>query len=385
MLPSLFLALRQLRVRWKQTIVSVLSVAIGVMILTTALSLTNGFENDMVEKILGTTPHISVKPGVSDYLDKYKTVKAQLERFPGQQAIFPVLRQQGLISNPLNSTAALIFGIPPSDATRGLKPFLEKGNWEIKGQPSVVVGSELATKLQLFIGDKVQMITTNGSATFQVAGVFHSGLYDLDVRLVMMPLDQVQELFQTGDVVNELFIRLNDVFAAPKLAAEMQESHPNLYIRTWMESNRNLLGAMALEKKVIFLVILFIIVMAMVGIANTQIMIVMEKTSDIAILRALGATRSQVGRVFMIQGIVVGILGVISGSALGVLASLYLSYFPIRIPSDVYDLNHLPVQMQWQDFTLVALATVVITILASFFPARRADRSDPIAILRRHI
>ena len=385
MTPSLFLSLRQLRVRWKQTLVSVMSVAIGVMILTTALSLTNGFESDMVEKILGTTPHISVKPGVAEYLENYPTIQKQLERHPGSQAIFPVLRQQGLISNPLYSTAAMIFGIPPKDATRGLKPFLEKGKWEIPGQASVVVGSELASKLQLFVGDKVQMITTSGSAPFHVAGIFHSGLYELDVRIVLMPLDQVQALFQTGDVVNELFIRLKDVFDAPKLALAMQQDHPSLYIRTWMESNRNLLGAMALEKKVIFLVILFIIVVAMVGIANTQIMIVMEKTSDIAILRALGATRSQVGRVFMIQGIIVGILGVVLGSLLGVGASLYLSYFPIRIPSDVYDLNHLPVQMQLLDFVWVAIATVIITILASFFPAKRADRADPIATLRRHI
>lgn len=383
--PTLFLALRQLRVRWKQTLVSVLSVAIGVMILTTALSLTNGFENDMVEKILGTTPHISVKPGVQDYLDHYVTIKQQLERFPGQRAIFPVLREQGLVSNPLMSSAALILGIPPADAEKGLAHFLQKGHWALKDQPTVVVGSELANKMQLFVGDSVQIITSNGVSTFKVAGLFHSGLYDLDVRLVMMPLDQVQTLFNTGDRVNELFVRLDDVFAAPKIAAEMQQSHPSLYIRTWMESNRNLLGAMALEKKVIFLVILFIIVMAMVGIANTQIMIVMEKTSDIAILRALGATRGQVGRVFMVQGIVVGICGVVAGSLLGVGASLYLSYFPIRIPSDIYDLNHLPVQMQWQDFSLVAIATVIITILASFFPARRADRSDPIAILRRHI
>lgn len=383
--PSFFLALRQLRVRWKQSLVSVLSVAIGVMILTTALSLTNGFESDMVDKILGTTPHVSVKPGVSEYLDNYQTIRQQLQRHQGLAAIFPVLRQQALITNPLYSTGALIFGIPPADAEKGLKSFLQKGKWQLKDQATVVVGSELASKLQLFVGDKVQIITTNGSSSFKVAGIFHSGLYELDVRMVMMPLDQVQALFQTGDVVNELFIRLEKVFDAPKLANIMQREHPELYIRTWMESNRNLLGAMALEKKVIFLVILFIIVVATIGIANTQIMIVMEKTSDIAILRALGASRKQVGRVFLCQGVLIGLIGVFLGALLGVGASLYLSFFPIRIPGDVYDLDHLPVQMQVLDFVLVALSTVVITILASFFPARRANRADPIATLRRHI
>lgn len=385
MTPTFFLALRQLRVRWKQTLVSVLSVGIGVMILTTALSLTNGFESDMVEKILGTTPHISVKPGVAEYLQRYPTIKKELERNPGVKGVYPVLRQQALITNPLYSTGALIFGIPPKDADSGLKQFLQKGNWEIPKQASVVVGSELATKLQLFVGDKVSIITTNGSAQFNVAGIFHSGLYELDVRIVLMPLNQVQDLFLTGNVVNELFVRLDDVFEAPKLAVEMQKTHPSLYIRTWMESNRNLLSAMALEKQVIFLVILFIIVVAMVGIANTQIMIVMEKTSDIAILRALGASRRQVSRVFLMQGVLIGLIGVLCGSLLGVGASLYLSVFPIRIPGEVYDLDHLPVQMQILDFVWVAASTVVITILASFFPARRAGKADPIATLRRHI
>lgn len=385
MTPEFFLALKQLRTRWKQSLVSVLSVAVGVMILTTALSLTNGFETDMVHKILGTTPHISIKPGVSDYLDDYATTQQQAGRHGKINAIFPVLRQQALISNPMNTTGTLIFGIPPEDAAAGLADFKQRGEWEIKNEASVVVGSELARKLQLFVGDEVQMITRNGSAPFRVAGIFHSGLYELDVRLVVMPLKQVQSLFQTGDVVNELFIRLEDVFDAPTLAETIQQEFPHLYIRTWMESNRNLLSAMALEKRVIFLVILFIIVVAMVGIANTQIMIVMEKTSDIAILRAIGASRKQVGRVFLLQGISMGIIGVILGSLLGVLTSLYLSAYPIRIPGDVYDLDHLPVQMQALDFLLVALATVVICVLASFFPARRAGGAEPIHTLRRHI
>lgn len=383
--PTLFLALRQLKTRWKQSLVSILSVAIGVMILTTALSLTNGFESDMVHKILGTTPHVSIKPGVSDFLDNYATIKTQVERESEVTAAFPILREQALISNPLHTTGSLIFGVPPLDAEKGLKSFLQKGDWQKQDQASVVVGSALATKLQLFLGDTVQMITPKGAAPFQITGVFHSGLYELDSRIVVMPLAQAQVLFQTGDRANELFIRIQDVFQATELANRFQEAYPNLYIRTWMDSNRNLLSAMALEKKVIFLVILFIIVVAMVGIANTQIMIVMEKTQDIAILRAIGAQRSQISRLFLMQGILIGVIGVISGSLLGVGASLYLAYFPIRIPGDVYDLDYLPVQMQSNDFIWVAIATVIICVLASFFPARRASHANPMTVFRRHI
>ena len=382
---AFFLASRQLKTRWKQSLLSVLSVAVGVMILITALSLTNGFENDMIHKILGTTPHISLKPGTTEYLSNYATLQTQLLRESKIDHAFPVMRQQALVSNPLNTTGAMVLGIPPESAAGGLQRFLKQGSWQIEGQPSVVVGSALANKLQLFLKDELQLITPTGSTTFYVSGIFHSGLYDLDARMVVSPLDQVQAVFQTEDGVNEIFVQLKDVFQAPELAAQIQTEYPTLYIRTWMESNRNLLSAMALEKKVIFLVILFIIVVAMMGIANTQIMIVMEKTPDIAILRAMGAKRRQISQIFLCQGIMIGGIGVALGAALGVGLSLYLSYFPVSIPGDVYDLDHLPVHMELFDFVSVAAATLVICILASFFPARRASRAEPMSVFRRHI
>ncbi len=382
--PTLFIALKHLRTRWKQTLVSVLSVAVGVMILTTALSLTNGFESDMVEKILGTTPHISVKPGLEDYLPQYKTLQKQLERYSGVLEAYPLQKQQALIRNAVHTTGTLVYGVHPADAEKSLKRYLTKGQWEIRGKASLVVGSELAKKLQLFRGDTVELVTAEGTSVFTVSGIFHSGLYELDVRLVLMPLAQIQALYNTNDVASEIALKVKDVFQVQPIAKEIQKAFPVLYLRTWMDSNKSLLQAMALEKKVIFLVILFIIVVAMIGIANTLVMIVMEKTMDIGIMRALGASRRQIGLIFLAQGFVIGVVGVLTGSLLGCLTSLYLSFFPVRIPGDVYDLDHLPVQMQALDFASVAAATLVICILASFFPARRALRADPIEILRRN-
>lgn len=354
------------------------------MILTTALSLTNGFESDMVEKILGTTPHISIKPGLEDYLSGYRKLQEQLLRYPGVVSTYPLQKQQALIRNSLHTTGTLVYGVRPEDARHSLKTYLIKGQWERKGKASLVVGSELAKKLQLFQGDTVELITAQGTSVFTVTGIFHSGLYELDVRLVLMPLVQIQALYQTGDVVSEIALKVKDVFRVNDLSSKIQQAFPTLYLRTWMDSNKSLLSAMALEKKVIFLVILFIIVVAMIGIANTLVMIVMEKTMDIGILRALGASRRQIGLIFLCQGFLIGVVGVLSGSLLGVGSSLYLTFFPVRIPGDVYDLDHLPVQMQGQDFLLVALATLLICILASFFPARRAVGADPIEILRRN-
>lgn len=354
------------------------------MILTTALSLTNGFESDMVEKILGTTPHISIKPGLEDYLTDYRRLQQQLLRYSGVIGAYPLQKQQALIRNPLHTTGTLVYGIPPEDAQRSLKTYLRQGQWQRPGKASLVVGSELAKKLQLFLGDTVELITAHGSSIFTVTGIFHSGLYELDVRLVLMPLEHIQTLYQTGDVVSEIALKVKDVFKVNEIQSEIQQAFPTLYLRTWMDSNKSLLSAMALEKKVIFLVILFIIVVAMIGIANTLVMIVMEKTMDIGILRALGASRKQIGLIFLSQGFLIGVVGVLMGSLLGVGSSLYLTFFPVRIPGDVYDLDHLPVQMQAQDFFLVALATLLICILASFFPARRAVNADPIEILRRN-
>jgi lipoprotein-releasing system permease protein len=384
MRPEFFLARQQLRMRWKQTLVSVLSVSVGVMILTTALSLTNGFESDMVDKILGTTPHISLKPGLEDLMANYPAVQRQLARHPEIKVTAPLLKEQALIRNPVHTTGTLIYGIRPSDAETVMKRYLQRGTLDGK-QASVVVGSELAKKLQLFMGDDVQIITVHGTSDFRVTGTFHSGLYELDARIVLMPLDQTQQIYQAGNQINEIFVQLKDVFSAPVLAKTLQSEQPTLYVRTWMDSNQSLLSAMALEKKVIFLVILFIIIVAMMGIAKTQVMIVMEKTVDIGILRALGASRAQIGRVFLTQGLLIGVSGVVLGAVLGVGCSLYLSVFPVRIPGDIYDLDYLPVKMEILDFVWVAGSSLVITILASFFPARRAVRTDPIETLRRHI
>lgn len=385
MTPTFWMAVQHLRTRWKQTFASISSVAVGVMILTTALSLTNGFESDMIDKILGTTPHISLKPGISDHIEQADKIQEQLKRFKGIEGTLPIFKEQALISNPLHTTGTLLFGTPPEGAQKYMASYLTQGKFLIKDTPSAVVGTELSKKLQLFMGDKVTLMTTKGNAEFQVTGFFQSGLYELDARIVILPLDQAQVLFQVENGINEISVKLKDVFQAQELAREMQTTFPTLYIRTWMDTNRSLLNAMALEKKVIFLVVLFIIVVAMIGIANTLILIVMEKTVDIAILRALGSSKGQISRIFMFQGLLIGSLGVLLGSGLGVLTSLYLSVFPVRIPGDVYDLDHLPVEMHSQDFLLVAGATLVICLIASVFPARRAVKSDPIQTLRRNI
>lgn len=381
---ELFIALKHLRTRWKQTIVSILSVAVGVMILTTALSLTNGFETDMVDKILGTTPHVSLQGGRDDYITHYERVLRQLQRHAEISHVVPLLKQQALIQSPAHTTGTLVYGVEAKQAMPVLGRYLTRGQLPHPGL-GVVVGSELAKKLQLFMGDEVKLITLNGPQPFRVAGFFHSGLYELDARVVLIALKTAQNVYQTGPTVNELSLKLKDVFQAPEVARKLRQHFPDYFIKTWMDSNRSLLNAMALEKKVIFLVVLFIVVVAVIGIANTLIMLVMEKTYDIVILRAVGASKKQIGRIFLWQGLWIGVSGIVLGSLAGVAASLYLTWFPVRIPGEVYDLDYLPVHMLPSDFMTVAAAAFVICLLASFIPARRAVRLEPLETLRRNL
>lgn len=381
---ELFIALKHLRTRWKQTLVSILSVAVGVMILTTALSLTNGFETDMVDKILGTTPHVSLQGGRDELITHYDKIMAQLQRHAEIVHVVPLLKQQALVQSPMHTTGTLVYGVDAKQATPVLGKYLTRGQLPHPGQ-GIVIGSELAKKLQLFMGDNVNLITLKGSHPFKVAGFFHSGLYDLDARVVLIALQTTQAIYQTGPTINEISIKLKDVFTAPTVARNLRQHFPEYFIKTWMDSNRSLLNAMALEKKVIFLVVLFIVVVAVIGIANTLVMLVMEKTYDIVILRAVGASKKQIGRIFLWQGLWIGLAGITLGSVAGVSASLYLTLFPVRIPGDVYDLDYLPVQMLTTDFTLVAVSTFVICLLASFIPARRAVRLEPLETLRRNI
>ncbi len=381
-----FLASRYLQRRWRQTAMLVASVAVGVTILTTALSLTNGFTADLVDRILGTTPHISAVNALTGRLDDYQPLMVQLSRYSHVSAVLPYVSGEGLISVGSETTGAMIRGIDPrlQLSRPAFKKYVVSGTLKANGRlPGVMLGTELAHKLGVSLGDPVRIVTGIGqSRQMIVTGLFQAGLYEYDAHIAYVDLATAQHLYRMGTAVSGLEIRLNDVFAAPRVAADMGRDLP-LYFRPWTTSNHSLLAALSFEKDVIFLVVVFIIIVATMGVANTLAMWVLEQSRDIGLLRAVGAPAGTVGRLVMVQGSLVGVLGTALGLLAGWLLSLGLSVYPIHLPQDVYYIDRLPVQMQLGDFLLVAACSVVIALLACLLPSRRAIRLDPIDVLRR--
>jgi len=382
-----FLASSHLRARWRQTLMLMASVAVGVAILTTALSLTNGFEADLIGRILGTTPHVSVTNAVSGRVENYQALQKDLAAMREVKTALPYVSGQGLMVRNGQTSGILIRGIDPEQeaANQDWTRFVLVGDLEEVegGLTPVMLGGELAKKLGTGMGDRLKLVTgMNTSQDVVVTGIFQAGLYEYDAHIVFVPLQTAQTLFNMNGAVSGLALRLHEVFDAPKIARGIQDRHP-YHVRSWTTQNQSLMAALALEKRVIFLVILFIIVVATMGIANTLAMWVLERNRELSLVRAVGATGAQIGALVVTEGMVVALGGVTLGLAAGVGLSLGLATFPISLPSDVYYIDKLPVAMQVGDFVMTAIAAIVISLLACLLPARRAIRLDPIEVIRR--
>lgn len=382
----MFVARRHLRARWRQTVMLVMSVAVGVTILTTALSLTNGFEADLVSRILGTNPHIAVTDVLTGIVRDYPAIQKQAKRYPHVLSALPYINGQALLTRSGYSAGVLVRGIDPAQEKDNpdWTQYVQEGDLKARGDtPGIMLGSELAKKLGARLGDR--MLLVSGLAQRQaviVTGLYQAGLYEYDAHVAYLDLPVAQHVFGLGNGVTGLSIRLDDVFAAPKLAREMQMDIP-YSVRAWTVNNSSLLGALALEKRVIFLVTMFIIIVATMGIANTLAMWVLEQSREIAILRAVGSPGALMARLVVVEGGLVSLIGVVVGLLGGFGLSTALATFPLTLPSDVYYISRLPVQMEPLDFALTALAAFIVALLACLLPARRALKLDPIEVIRR--
>ena len=382
-----FLATSHLRARWRQTLMLMASVAVGVAILTTALSLTNGFEADLIGRILGTTPHVSVTNAVSGRVANYEALQKDIAAMDEVETALPYISGQGLLTRTGQAAGVLVRGIDPEQEAknRDWTRFVLVGDLEAVpgGVPPIMLGGELAKKLGVGMGDRLKLVT--GTATSQevvVTGIYQAGLYEYDAHIAYVTLDTAQKLFRMDDAVTGIAVRLKEVFDAPEIARTIQDRYP-YHVRPWTVQNQSLMAALALEKRVIFLVILFIIVVATMGIANTLAMWVLERNRELSLVRAVGATGAQIGALVVTEGMVVALGGTALGLLAGVGLSLGLATFPIALPSDVYYIDKLPVEMQAGDFVMTAIAAIIISLLACLLPARRAIQLDPIEVIRR--
>ena len=399
--------LRYMKAKRKQAFVSVISafgvlgVMLGVMTLIIVQGVMNGFEEDLKEKILGTVSHLVVMNHSSRRVTGWAKLMERINVFDGVEATTPYIYGQAMMATRGKVRGVIVRGIDGETAGKviSLPRYLQKGSLKnlapTRGKLSgIIVGRELAITNSLRMGDPVQLISPQGKRTpigaipkvqtFRIVGIFKSGMYEFDANLVYMGLAEAQKFFEMGDGVTGIEVNLTDIYAAPKLADRIAVSLGSPYwTRTWRDMYRNLFSAMKLEKIAMFVILTFIVLVAAFNIVISLIMLVMEKSRDIAILKALGATSDRIMRIFIAQGMVVGVVGTVLGAIAGVGgAALLARYKFIELPEEIYTISTLPVSIVPVDVLITCLVALSICFLATIYPSLRAARLEPVEALR---
>jgi lipoprotein-releasing system permease protein len=271
----------------------------------------------------------------------------------------------------------------------GARPSAEKSS---PPKLAIIVGKELAARLGTFVGDTINVISPSGTPgplgivpkirKFEVVGIFDSGMYEYDSTLAYISMATAQDFFNTGDAVTGVEVKVDDIFAADRIAKEIEEALGFPYwARDWMKLNKNLFSALQLEKMMMFIILILIILVASFNIIGTLTMIVVEKSREIAILKAMGATRREVMRIFMVDGLVIGGVGTAIGIPLGLVVCYLLQSF-YTLPSDIYYISHLPIRIQPLDILVISLSAVAISFIATLYPSWQAARLNPSEALR---
>lgn len=394
---ELFVARRYLVAKRKQalvsivTVISVIGVAAGVMALIVALAINNGFRQTLQRLLLGATAHVSIlekRPG--NGIGGWRELTEKMASQAGVRSAAPALYGGVFFASPVQSSGGVIKGVPAPDDD--LRPFLKEGTFDLDG--GIVVGAKLARSAGLMLNSRVTIISPQGELTpfgprpsyfpMRVVGIFETGFYDLDSTWALTSLANAQRILSTGDVVNSIELKLDDIQQAGAVADALEgQIDPSLAASSWMEQNRPLLGALKTERTVTVVTIGLIQLVAALNILVTLTMMVMEKTRDIGVLMAMGATRAQVRLIFLWQGLLIGA----AGTAIGLIAGFAICYFAgenrwIKLDEQVYALGYLPFETRWTDAIWVAAAALGVSLLATLYPARSATHILPAEALR---
>lgn len=387
-----FVALRYFNTRSREgfisviSLISILGVAVGVAALIIVIAVMSGFNSELKERIIGTTPHIFIERegGINPFDPAVKKVLSEIRQVTGSSAF---VTGQVLLKYGDNFTGAVLNGID-EDTEKQVTDIGKyvKGPAPALGAGGILIGNELAREMGLKQDSEVSLVSAASvkPQSFKVAGIFHTGLYSFDANNVFINLASGRKLFDTGDAVSAVTVRIKDVLKADAVKTEIASKlrYP-YFVRNWMDLNKNLFGALLLEKMVMFALLALIVLVACFNIASMLIMRVMEKTKDIGILKAIGARNSDVVSVFRIEGFLVGAIGTILGLAAG-LSVVWLQkiYKFIKLPSDVYYIDALPVSINWQEPVIIALAAIFLSLLATVYPSLQAARLEVVEALR---
>ena len=408
-----FVSLRYLKAKRKQTFISIITfisiggVALGVTALIVVLAVMSGFENDLKNKILGLNAHVLVLSW-DNQVEHYAQLAGQVEKVPGVTGATPFILTQVLLNTPQKVTGAVLRGLEVDSARRViiLDRIIRTGSWKaleaptgdqpetVASMPGIILGQELAKQLGLSLGDPVSVVSPLGEVSplgrvpkmrsFRLAGTFESGMFEYDSTIAFVSLAQAQSFLAMPGRVTGLEVKTRDIYEADRIAKDIKTRLGFPYwTKDWMRMNKNLFSALKLEKLVMFIILALIILVAAFNIVSSLIMVVMEKTKDIAVLKSMGATAGSIMKIFVLEGLIIGAVGTTLGLIGGVgLCEILRKYQFIHLPSDVYYISSLPVLMKGLDILLIMVAAIGITFVATLYPAWQASRLDPVEALR---
>lgn len=394
MTPELFISWRYLITRRKEKFISLISVisiagvAIGVMALIVVIAVMTGFDKDLREKIVGNYAHITVDALRPMSMEDYRAVNDALIKQDHVQATSPYILGQVVIEQDSRYMALAVKGIDPAlekNVSR-VADYMIKGSLADLSDDTVIVGKELALSMGFKPGSRLQVYSPHGQKFgLSVAGVFSSGMYEYDLNLMLVNIATAQKLLKMSGQISAVAVKLDDMFAADRIKEKLVRAAGYEYrLRTWTETNQNFFAALALEKLTMFIILTLVILVASFNIISTLIVMVVEKTKDIGILRAMGMSSGSIRKIFTLQGLIIGGIGTGCGTAGGVVLCLALKKYQfIKLPQDVYYIDKLPVSLVlWPDLILVVGAALAITLAATAYPSWRAARLEPVEALR---
>lgn len=408
---ELFIGLRYTRTRRSNRFISFISatsmlgIALGVMALIVVLSVMNGFQRELRTRILSVAAHVTVE-GAEVGLEDWPRVVRESQQNPEVIGAAPYVNGQGMLAFGSSVQGVLLRGILPEEEAKvaDIADHMRSGKLShlLPGQFGIVLGKELANRLGVQLGDKLVVLTPQGQVTpagliprlkqFTVVGVFEVGMFEYDNGLALIQMDDAQKLYRLGDRVSGVRLKIRELFAAPRVAFELSRSLTmQAWISDWTREHANFFRAVAIEKTMMFVILMLIVAVAAFNIVSTLVMAVTDKRADIAILRTLGARPISITAIFMVQGAMIGFFGTLLGAVSGIALALNIDVvvpfiehvFGIQfLARDVYYISELPSQLLWSDVFVICGVSFVLTLLATLYPSWRASHVQPAEALR---
>lgn len=385
------------------TWITIIGVMLGVAVVCFVMSMHNGFEREIRTRLLGTTSHISIFPAQEPFMTNYRSLIDSLQTIPGVVAASPFIYYKAAISSASEGDGIIVRGIDPESEQRtaNVARDIKSGAYSFEPKPfdgdtvaGIILGSALAERLAVGLDDPVVLYSLRGEdlrnnsrpriARFYLAGTFETGMYEFDAQMAYISLASAQHLFRTGDAVNTIHLKLQDIYQAAALTPVIDSFLGYQYdVVPWNVLHKNLFTWIAIEKKILFLGFILIVIVAAFSIIGTLVMMTMEKRTEIGILKTIGSTPSAIRRIFVYKGLLIGAGGVLGGWTLALIGAFLQNHYKlVSLPPDIYFISYVPIDSHLTDFLVAGGATILICYLAALYPANQAARISVVEVLR---